>query len=62
MADTEKPSQIDKFRETARALGCDEDKERFEKKLGEIAAHKPANELAASKKKRLKEKSKDKSS
>ena len=34
-------SQVDGFIETARALGCDEDKERFEAKLGEIARHKP---------------------
>jgi hypothetical protein len=27
--------------ETARKLGCDEDKERFEKSLGKIAAYKP---------------------
>jgi len=29
-------SQIDRFIETARALGCDEDKERFEAALGKI--------------------------
>jgi hypothetical protein len=33
--------QIDRFRETARALGCDEDKEEFEAALGKIARHKP---------------------
>ncbi len=47
MADTEKPSQIDRFRETARRLGCDEDKEHFEKQLGEIAAHKPVKDEPA---------------
>jgi len=35
-------SQFDRFFETARALGCDEDKEKFEAQLGKIADHKPA--------------------
>jgi len=35
-------SQIDRFRETARQLECDEDQERFEKKLGKIAKAKPS--------------------
>jgi hypothetical protein len=34
--------QIDRFRETARQLECDEDQERFEKKLGKIAKAKTA--------------------
>jgi hypothetical protein len=34
-------SQFDRFVETARELDCDEDKERFEKSLGKIAAFKP---------------------
>lgn len=34
-------AQHRRFVETARALGCDEDKDRFEAKLGEIARHKP---------------------
>jgi hypothetical protein len=34
-------AQINRFFETARALGCDEDKERFEEALGRIAARKP---------------------
>jgi hypothetical protein len=33
--------QFKRFIETARKLGCDEDKERFEKSLGKIAAYKP---------------------
>ena len=33
--------QFSRFVETARALGCDEDKARFEAKLGKIAAQKP---------------------
>jgi hypothetical protein len=36
--------QHQRFVETARALECDEDKERFEETLGKIAAHKPKNE------------------
>lgn len=38
------PTQFDRFVETARALGCDEDKDRFETQLGEIAGYKPAKE------------------
>jgi hypothetical protein len=34
-------SHFNRFVETARKLGCDEDKERFEKSLGKIAAYKP---------------------
>ena len=30
--------QVDRFIETARALECDEDKKRFEDKLGKIAS------------------------
>ena len=33
--------QFKHFVETARKLGCDEDKEMFEKSLGKIAAYKP---------------------
>ena len=33
--------QLERFRETARQLECDEDQERFEKKLGKIAKAKP---------------------
>jgi hypothetical protein len=33
--------QFSRFVETARALECDEDKERFEAALGKIATHKP---------------------
>jgi hypothetical protein len=38
---TTKESQVERFIETARMLGCDEDKDRFEKSLGKIAAYKP---------------------
>jgi hypothetical protein len=34
-------SQLDRFIETARQLECDEDKERFEEKLGKIASVRP---------------------
>ena len=34
-------SQLEKFVETARALGCDEDKGRFEVALGKVAHAKP---------------------
>jgi hypothetical protein len=40
---TDKPShkdQFERFKEAARQLGCDEDKERFERKLGQIATAK----------------------
>jgi hypothetical protein len=33
--------QFGRFVETARALNCGEDKERFEEALGKIARHKP---------------------
>ncbi len=35
-----KNEQIEAFRKTARALGCDEDKDKFESQLGKIATHK----------------------
>jgi len=38
--DPAKP-QIERFRETARALGCDEDEAAFDEKLKVIARHKP---------------------
>ena len=45
MAETVKPTrpkpQVERFIETARQLECDEDQERFEKKLGKIARAKP---------------------
>ena len=37
-------TQVDRFIETARALECDEDKERFEAKLKRIAKVKPKGE------------------
>jgi hypothetical protein len=34
-------AQYEKFVATARELGCDEDKERFERKLGQLATAAP---------------------
>lgn len=33
MIDTKKPSQIDRFKEVARELGCDEDEAAFDERL-----------------------------
>jgi hypothetical protein len=46
------PTQFERFIETARSLGCDEDKEHFEAQLGKIAAHKPEKEPIPTKQKR----------
>ena len=35
-----------RFIETARAIGCDEDKEKFEDTLRKVAAHKPSKNEA----------------
>jgi hypothetical protein len=40
MPNPKKP-QLERFIETARQLACDDDKERFEEKLGRIAKAKP---------------------
>jgi hypothetical protein len=40
-------TQFGRFVETARKLGCDEDKERFEAALGKIAAHRPPKKSPA---------------
>jgi hypothetical protein len=37
----QKDEQFKSFVDTARKLGCAEDKERFEKSLGKIAGYKP---------------------
>jgi hypothetical protein len=37
--------QFDRFVETARTLGCDEGRDRFEKSLGKIAVYKPPKKL-----------------
>ncbi len=43
--------QIERFFDTARRLGCDEDKEKFEAQLGKIAARKPTAEIKSETKK-----------
>lgn len=39
--------QLSRFKETARALGCNEDKVKFEAQLRKIAAHKPTKDKPA---------------
>jgi aminoglycoside/choline kinase family phosphotransferase len=39
-------TQVDRFMETARALGADEDEAAFKAKLGVIARQKPREEIA----------------
>ena len=41
---TNRGSQIERFRETARAIGADEDEAAFKAKLGVIARQKPKDE------------------
>ena len=33
--------QVDRFREAARALECDDDPERFRERVGKLVKHKP---------------------
>lgn len=35
------PSQLDKFKEAARGLECDDDEQRFKERLGKLVKHKP---------------------
>lgn len=39
--------QIDRFKEAARALGCDEDEAAFDTALRQIASYKPKKEKSA---------------
>jgi hypothetical protein len=41
---TEKTSQIDKFKDAARDLGCDDDEASFDDKLRQVAKPKPETE------------------
>lgn len=41
---SEKKSQLERFKEAARDLGCDEDESRWEENLRKVAKHKPAPE------------------
>jgi hypothetical protein len=36
------PSQLDKFKDAARALECDDDDERFRERVRKLVKHKPA--------------------
>lgn len=38
-------SQLDKFKEAARELECDDDAKRFKERLGKLAKAKPAEKL-----------------
>ena len=46
MTSDEKKAQIERFKETARQLGCDEDEKAFDEKLARIVRHKPAVDRA----------------
>ncbi len=35
------PAQLDKFKEAARALDCDDDEQRFKERVGKLVKHKP---------------------
>ena len=41
---TQKKNQLDKFKEAARELECDDDEARFEEKLGKLAKQKVKEE------------------
>ena len=41
---TDDKQQLDRFKEAARKLGCDEDEKAFDEKLKGIAKRKPKNE------------------
>lgn len=38
------PTQLDKFKEAARALECDEDEARFDERVKKLVKHKPVPE------------------
>ena len=44
MTDETPNSQLDKFRDLARELGCDEDEVAWDERLRKVAAHRPAPE------------------
>jgi hypothetical protein len=41
-----KPSQLEKFRDAARTLECDDDPERFRERVGKLVKHKPVTKEA----------------
>ena len=43
-ASSEKIDQLDKFKEAARELECDDDEQRFKKRLGKLAKQKEKGE------------------
>lgn len=52
--DAASAEQLERFKETARALGCDEDEAAFDEKLKAIARPKPVERLAPETAKRAK--------
>ena len=44
---SDKPSQLDKFKQAARELECDPDEKRWEDRLRQVAKHKPKDEKPA---------------
>jgi len=46
-ANLDADKQVEKFREAARALECDEDEARWNEKLKQVARHKPSPETPA---------------
>jgi len=38
---TEQKPQVDKFKDAARELECDDDEQRFKERLGKLVKHKP---------------------
>lgn len=45
-AETPAKSQLDKFKEAARALETDDDEQRFKERLGKLVKHKPVEKPA----------------
>lgn len=44
MVESPKPSQLDKFKQAARELECDEDESRFDERVRKLVKHKPVPE------------------
>ena len=42
--DTDKPSQLERFKEAARQLECDDDEARFDERVRKLVKHKPVQE------------------
>ena len=42
MADTGKKTQLDKFKEAAREIECDDDEQRFKDRLGQLVRERPS--------------------